>query len=772
MNAPLPYVNLSRYDGNNDTNHVHVPASTSAPDGGSTWSGHQRSRSKHEGYDNLLGEKARKDNHRISVSLPGSRENLRSISSSDLQAGVRTNDLQPNGRTRNNSFCYEPIYANQKESTPPPELPPKGPHLRQIRPNRPPFDPMTSWPPAPPRPPNRRPPKPRTQPPQFPPRYVSHNSSQQEDYFMMGSFDKEPTHCRLDYNEPCRMVDPLTGRQVVSLPPKEKKYTVSEIGDCYMDMSGIIELEKSRNSGSGSSSIRDVSVCSSQRPKYGRSFSASGADDEEYVDTYAPLCPQRPDVSVSAGNSPAQQRRVDGLIREENYILMSEVKVSKKTSQPQSVGWDSAGVADTDDVYVNTSILDRCVNGSGRDLDVAFVEEEESFNDHDEDQTQGVGEVCAMSRPEETDKVLSSVLVPFDDLLDFSLPFEHPPPPPPGVTDKTDTVSIKSEASSHKSEHGNSGKTPSFFSRLMRRNSKDRKSVSQSQENLLITCHSEPTIKEDIVDCGGYISVSSASSDSSRSQSQQDLVHGPHDRSRSSSFPNRSSFIAMSSNAESASSSSTGISVLSQHSGATNSSFNSCGTISTHTSSNEGNLNAQDSVDEEHLGVTDNVKGGYDDQSYFMMGPFEPSRKRNEGCDHLSLVRKRDTDFEKSEENTGKVFTVLNVQSEINESTCKTDDEKLIELWHSTHSLSEKADKISDLKSKMKLPLEELSPDEKASAIAKHISTLPPFVPPKMKSYPTKLSPVLERHTPKGEKPDCLDITGKHRLSLTDKNYY
>lgn len=64
-----------------------------------------------------------------------------------------------------------------------------------------------------------------------------------------------------------------------------------------------------------------------------------------------------------------------------------------------------------------------------------------------------------------------------------------------------------------------------------------------------------------------------------------------------------------------------------------------------------------------------------------------------------------------SDQYGGKVFTVLNVQGGnfgcMN--SCKTDDEKLIEVWHSTRSLNYSKsgkDNIIDLKSKLTLPLD------------------------------------------------------------------
>ncbi|KAL4240093.1 Protein Dok-7 [Mactra antiquata] len=738
MSAPLPYVNLSKYDGFDvDSNHVHLPAaSTSAPDGGSSWNDLQRCRSK--GYDNVKADRdSEKENKRISISLPGSRENLRNLSGSDLHV---------NARARNHSFSNEPIYANERCVTPPPELPPKGPGLRNKQKVS-----ANSRPPAPPRPPDRQSLAYQRQIRQKLQNQKSLNnsvssssSSQQEDYFVMDSFEKEPTHCKIDYNESQRLNASLNGRSFVSLPPKDHRSVRMDPVDCYMLMTGLTDQEKSINEGMSS------------RPQYMRSVSVGSTSGERPL-PHAPL--QRPD-SVSAGNSPKEPRR-EKLIREENYMLMSSVSPKKpvlENLQTLSEYVNSskivANLSETSNekgicknLSFNSTESSLSVNSSGTDL-VSASEDMKSSNSD-------ITDVKDVRREQ------VNIEMPFDNLIDFTLPHEHV---------KT-SKNVQLNVSVEKNDSSNS-KTPGFFSRLMRRNSKDRKSASQSHENLLTTVSSEPTIKEDVA----VFSDSSSSGENSRAQSQQDLNFSHTDRNRSSSFPNRSSYIAMN---ESNSSSSTGISVLSQHSdlAATNSSLNSCETVSTRASSNEGQLNESLNTSEQVLSDSEMGKGNYDQQSYFYMGPLQgqsntadkngeniaDDRKNGENDDdNASKDHEVDKEKHESEVEVAKVFTVLNVQGgNFDKDLCKTDDEKLIDLWHSTHSLcSDTSDKISDLKSKLTLPLEELSPDEKANAIARHISSLPPFVPPKMKSYPNKLSPVLERSTPKKEKPDPLKLSG------------
>ncbi|XP_029644002.1 uncharacterized protein LOC115218370 isoform X1 [Octopus sinensis] len=85
-------------------------------------------------------------------------------------------------------------------------------------------------------------------------------------------------------------------------------------------------------------------------------------------------------------------------------------------------------------------------------------------------------------------------------------------------------------------------------------------------------------------------------------------------------------------------------------------------------------------------------------------------------------------------------------------NSSKTDDEKLLELYQLGKSqLKEESfepavtTNTSELKDKLSLPLNPaITPDEQAAAIARHVAGLPPFIPPKTKSHPCSLSPVFE----------------------------
>ena len=773
VNAPLPYVNLEKYDmGDKGSNHVHLPAaSSSAPDRGKTWSGGPGQRSK--GYDNVKGSDrdSMGREKRISVSLPGSRENLRSIGGSDFHL-----DLQ----SRNMYYSNEPIYANEPRSeSPPPALPPKGPALlNKLRQKR------AAAARAPPRPPPVSPrvlqkldklpppyPGPRTgiHPPPTPP------SPQEENYFVMGG----PQSIRQEF-ESQRLQEALAGRTFVKLPPREHKTSISSATEenCYMDMSVCqFDIERSKSFNDANAALD----AASQRPKYHRSLSASGVINKPVPEPPKDDFEQSDSAFASAGNSPKGSNKE--LIREPNYMLMSSVmnprrSVIEKLQSLQAYVDNTKSEID-DSVCSNDEIkkmLAESVEQESRQVpscdDSAAVEETETNTEGD----------IRISH--------ENVEKPFDNLLDFTLHAEDSGANkcPPLFMDQVNVVPQERNVKD-KADNGN-GKSQGFFKRFIRRNSKDRKSISQSQENLLCSASSEPSIKEGMA----ILMESSSSEESSRSQSQEVLVLDPKDRNRSSSFPNRSNYRTMS---ESESSSSTGISVLSQESdlGGTFS-LTSSGTVSTHASSNDEHLDrAGECVlsDSEKCEATvaDNNAGNYESKSYFYVelednhkmdkndesddvkeqkDELESDEKQKNSSDRdcENIVKNKDkhdkkddsdsnseTDSQKflSDQGGGKVFTVLNVQGGNIDcmNSCKTDDEKLLELWHSTHSLnSSKSDRdnIADLKSKLTLPLEELSPDQKANAIARHISSLPPFVPPKMKSYPMKLSPVLEKASP------------------------
>ena len=749
--APLPYVNLDKYDmGDMGTNHVHLPAaSTSAPDGGRNVSGIVGQKSK--GYDNVKGSdrNSNKEVKRMSVSLPGSHENLRNISGSDLHLDVKARNL----------YCEkEPIYMNERSESPPPELPPKGPYLLSKLKQR------RAAGRAPPRPPPRNQTSGQQYQNRLPPPYPSSKSvppatpPHEENYFLMGSQQS----VREEY-ESQRLQEALAGRSFVNLPPRVHKSSISEEA-CYMDMShNQFEMERSK-SFNDANTVLDRSGSASPRPKYVRSLSASGVVNKPVPPPPREDSVQQESVSVSAGNSPGETRRE--LIRETNYMLMSSLIYPKKSVMENLQSLQTyVSTTKPDDTYQICSREAGACNDTVEDENRPVFTNENTYEDLYNNCENGSESVLQ-----------EEIEVPFDNLLDFTLHSE----------DKSDTCPPLFANKPIVIQETNNGKSQGFFSRLMRRNSKDRKSISQSQENLLSSASSEPSVKEGMA----ILMESSSSGESSQCQSQQELVFNPKDRNRSSSFPNRSSYMTMN---ESASSSSTGISVLSQESDlGVNSSLTSSGTVSTHTSNDEhldrsaGNVLSDSEKSEQKL----ICEGNYENKSYFYVELENNSKINDETNDEhvekseqmnlhedesdeekmlgldVKNERKDDNydndDLDKDSESPkkfssdqcgGKVFTVLNVQGGNlgSVSSCKTDDEKLFDLWHSTQSLNySKSDKdtIADLKSKLTLPLDELSPDQKADAIARHISTLPPFVPPKMKSYPMKLSPVLEKASP------------------------
>lgn len=767
VNAPLPYVNLEKYDmGDAGSNHVHIPAaSTSAPDGGRTWSGLQGQRSK--GYDNVKGSgRDSVREKRISVSLPGSRENLRSISSSDLHLDVQA---------RNMCYSNEPIYMNERSESPPPALPPKGPALLNKLRQRRAQNAASRPPPRPPPVSPKVPPKHDRLPPPYPGHRVGMHppptppSPQEENYFLMGQ-----TSIRQEY-ESQRLQEALAGRTFVKLPPREHKSSVSSSvseDGCYMDMSACqYEIERSKSF----NDAHAVFDSSSQRPKYHRSLSASGVISKPVPEPPKEDSRHSEVASVSAGNSPKESRRE--LIRETNYMLMSSI-INERKSVSENLQSLQAYVCNSKSGNGDQ----MCSDEETKKMVAESVENEtrQMFScDYSVNQEENEGAIG-------TDNKISdeTVEAPFDNLLDFTLHTEDSSANycSPVFIDKPSFTTLKNIDKPVVTVETNNGKSQGFFSRFIRRNSKDRKSISQSQENLLSSASSEPSIKEGMA----ILMESSSSGESSRSQSQQELVLDPKDRNRSSSFPNRSSYMTMT---ESASSSSTGISILSQESDlGVNSSLTSSGNVSNHTSSNDDHLDrAGECLLSDSEKCERNVTkgaGNYESKSYFYVEledncnvsvereekdvkvtqqKDDDDSKRVILDDHHKTEeknhRKDDSDHSDSDSQKfsadqcgGKVFTVLNVQGGNLDSrnSCKTDDEKLIELWHSTHSLNMESEKhsIADLKSKLTLPLDELPADQKANAIARHISSLPPFVPPKMKTYPMKLSPVLEKASP------------------------
>ncbi|KAK3607439.1 hypothetical protein CHS0354_035138 [Potamilus streckersoni] len=818
--APLPYVNLDKFDiGDVGADHVHMPASISAQCGGGNWSVRDK---KSQGYDNVKNEDviSNKENSHLSVSLPVSRENLRLSGRSGSESR-----LAP--KKSGQAVEEEPIYMNEKRrksDTPPPELPPKGQYLLSRSRQKLNFTAHSR--PPPPMPLDRK----QLQCPsgsqdnnclqyQRPRQYVNpipSPSASEDSYFIMTSFAKEPVTCMTPSTE--SSCDMVAGRPIVKLlgwgsrhsSAIKSRSTTSSESEGYMDMSGIINTGNQSStffSTAGAESMcsdsfsttsdslsslnpthTSSSCSSSSRPKYFRSFSASSGADTN-ISLSPELCrARRPDsISISAGNSPRDMRRE--MVRDTNYMLMSGVLSPHRTvldsqrslqsfvQQTPGGGQDlsdksqqffPAAGEDNDGLYLRVQKeIQSGLDGNGlRKTDKDSVSK---------DITQESCDSGADSKPD----------VPFPNLIDFQqhaqcLLFKSEPDgdtsrsvPEIPTNSQQNVQALCSKpafnAANEKTVLECPAKTPGFFTRLIRRNSKDRKIMSQSQENLLSTSSSETGLDKNITVKDGMsftlVLSSSSSSASSRSQSHQELcLSSIKDRQRSSSFPNRSSFLAMTSDKSDHSSTSTGLSDLSNQSdlGATSSSLAGSESLSTFTSSSDGKgaSGSQENVlSQKDCDSMENIvdsEGNYDSRSYFYIGPLQ-GRDQVKYGNETSSGHKVDeilsVEDEKSnlvpEESDTKVFTVLRVEDippKIPDCS-KTDDEKLIELLRTGKVKEGKFDKesLSELKSKLTLPLEELlSPDQKAAAIARHISSLPPFVPPKMKSYPLCLSPVLE----------------------------
>ncbi|KAL3877749.1 hypothetical protein ACJMK2_035411 [Sinanodonta woodiana] len=818
--APLPYVNLEKFDvGDVGTDHVHMPAPLSAQGEGRTRSVKDK---KSQGYDNVKNEDviSNKENSHLLVTLPASRENLRLNGRSGSESR-----LAP--RKSGQSLEDEPIYMNEKRrksDTPPPDLPPKGQYLLSRSRQKLNFTAHSR--PPPPTPLDRK----QVQCPsgggdnncfqyQSPRRGVNpipSPSASEDSYFIMTSFAKEPVTCMTPSTESgCDMV---AGRPVVKLlgwgsrsssAIKSRSATLSK-SDAYMDMSGIINTGNQNSnyfSTAGTESLcsdsfsttsdslsslnptqTSSSCSSSSRPKYFRSFSASSGADTNISPSPELRKARRPDsISISAGNSPRDMRRE--MVRDTNYMLMSSVLTPHRTvldslrSLQSYVLQTSGGEKD---------LLDKSkqfVPAAGEENDGLYL------RNHNEIQSGLDGN--GFRKPDQRDSISKDITqescgsgaddkpdVPFPNLIDFqqhaqcdlfkSEPGGDTSRPvneiPTNTQQNVQALCSKStlNTANEKMVLESPAKIPGFFTRLMRRNSKDRKIMSQSQENLLSSSSSETGLDKSITvkDGRNYTLVlsSSSSSASSRSQSHQELcLSSIKDRQRSSSFPNRSSFLAMTSDKSDHSSTSTGISDLSNQSdlGATSSSLAS-ESLSTFTSSSDGKgaSGSQENVlSEKDCDSMENIvhsEGNYGSRSYFCIGPLQGSEQVKYGnetnsdhkIDELFSVEDEKAKLAPEKSDT-KVFTVLRVEEILPKipDSSKTDDEKLIELLRTGKVKEGKYDKesLSELKSKMTLPLEEmLSPDQKAAAIARHISSLPPFVPPKMKSYPLCLSPVPE----------------------------
>ncbi|XP_060080120.1 uncharacterized protein LOC132559511 [Ylistrum balloti] len=702
MSAPLPYVNLEKYDiGDVDNSHVHV--SSSCADSG-TWSAPCVPSGKKHG---TRRSGSNKENLKSSPrQLRNNVHCLRGKSSSESELSCRS----VSGVTKE-----ENIYVNDfpRREQSPPALPPKGPALLKKNPSdndRPP-----------PLPPHRSRKQPHVQGVvdpvslyQYPKKNGQagkHTVSTEpsDSYLLMGGFEKEESKSKQDLELDCsREVVQLPTRKVLSKTDVQQQNSVSPQG-AYMEMGNLFESENDFKA------KQSCSVHAEARPQYSRSYSASDVlDDDQPKSTNL-----NPSFSSSSNTS---------LIREENYLLMTNFQTEKKND---SVEFTQRRHHQSVDLTADGSTLNLTKNIA-----------DTSFSSDTSD--------------------IDNTAIPFPNLMNFQQhtvtmtsvkPSRNSTCGPPSKTTSSVSTEKVSEGSSR-----NSG----FLTRLIRRNSGNRKSMSQSQENLLASSSSESclerTVNQSSKEPVQLRRVFSQSSDSSSSSCGQH--HSPtlplSDHRRSSSFPNRASFFEQKP--------STNDKVRGLHQGMDGNYFSA--------------LSLDDEMqllecDNEFTGsdsssLNDISKGGRSQSGY--RGPCESTGSENgdDDCESLSDKQAQKlllcSKHKKYKTPDSMVFTafksdprkLLESGGSESSSSSKTDDEKLIELFkHGSKSTSfddqhlykVKSQCTSEYKKRRSLPTDgskALSPKEEALAIVKHVSSLPPFVPPKLKHYPCPLSPVPE----------------------------
>ncbi|XP_033753145.1 uncharacterized protein LOC117336640 [Pecten maximus] len=698
MSAPLPYVNLEKYDiGDVDNSHVHV--SSSCADSG-TWSapcvpsgkkhGTRRSGSNKENFKNSPRQ-LRNNIHYRGKSSSESELSCRSVSSGTKEENIYAND-----------------FPRREQSPTPPALPPKGPALLRKSQSRTEND---QPPPVPPHR-SRKPPQGVVDPAslyQYPKRDGRQSKREvctepSDSYLLMGGFEKQQD-LELDCS---REVVQLPTRKAINKSERQQQNAVSPQG-AYMEMGNLFENENDFKA-SQSGTVR-----ADTRPQYGRSYSASDVLDDDQ--------PKSTNL-----NQPFNVSSNTSLIREENYLLMTNFQSEKKN--------DSLEFKQRR----HHQSIDLTADGSTLNLTKNIADTSFSSDTSDIDNT----------------------AIPFPNLMNFqqhavtttsSKPSRNSTCGPPSNT----TSSVQTDKVSE-----GSGRNPGFLTRLIRRNSGNRKSMSQSQENLLASSSSESCLERSVYQSSKepvqLRRVLSQSSDSSSSSCGHH--HSPtlplSDHRRSSSFPNRASFFDQKH--------STNDKVRGLHQG------------------NEGNYFSALSLDDEmqllerdseftgsdSSSLNDISKGGRSQSGY--RGPCGSTGSENgdDDCEHLSDKQAQKlllcSKYKKYKTPDSMVFTALQSDPQKlfettgseSSSSSKTDDEKLIELFkHGSksssfddqHLFKVKTRCTSEYKKRRSLPTDgskALSPKEEALAIVKHVSSLPPFVPPKLKHYPCPLSPVPE----------------------------
>lgn len=338
----------------------------------------------------------------------------------------------------------------------------------------------------------------------------------------------------------------------------------------------------------------------------------------------------------------------------------------------------------------------------------------------------------------------------------------------------------------------NAGKSPGFFSRLIRRNSKDHAKNSQSQENLLVsTCSLDRSnsIQDNICP------VNNADVSGNFESVPYECPHLSVERQRSSSFPSESCFHDMLPEGPKCK-------AVHNLSGVRPSGYSSISTanrICNHQVFNAGVCNdtyLQESCNSHcSCQMAMKKKSNLLNDDYLECHSLPKDSTLDIPCENnpnIRLANARPCEFSENEsyqkeisdsyiymgplckedklkgDETScesvaqdKTVNIHHVQDDFRvqfrgKDSSKTDDEKLFELYQSCKSKHHEDEEmgspvdfpIGELKEKFSLPLNKpISPDEQAAAIARHVADLPPFIPPKTKTYPCSLSPVFESNS-------------------------
>ncbi|XP_025086572.1 uncharacterized protein LOC112559481 isoform X2 [Pomacea canaliculata] len=273
-------------------------------------------------------------------------------------------------------------------------------------------------------------------------------------------------------------------------------------------------------------------------------------------------------------------------------------------------------------------------------------------------------------------------------------------------------------------------KEEGFFARLMRRNSKD-KGTTHSQENLNATKNRTSVFERSLSEQGDQ-----------EEKTNYKLKLG---RRRSASFPNRLSFQETSPTATAPSKRDAPPPLppsLPKPTTPVGASQSLC--IHAEESSNQSNAStSRGAAHQSNPTDTSSVHDLSDDSD------LAPLLKANVSKSELQVltVLHMQQDIAVPLARTCSDLTAYKItHSSLSSSeSSKTDDEKLQDLKRQSLVTD-----IAEIKAKMTLPLGKpmLSAKEEAKAIALHVASIPPFIPPKMKK--TQLSPVTEVGSPVG----------------------